>query len=55
MNESAEIITVKTIGNTVVKVSDKYIARAPEEVERILHRIAVRAQQELSRLSPKRE
>jgi len=43
------------IGNTRVILSDKYVARAPEEVERILRRIAVRAQQELSRLPLKRE
>ena len=55
MKKPAENITVTTIGNTVIKVSDKYAARSPEEVEQILHRIAARAQQELSRLPPKRE
>ena len=49
MKEPAENITVATIENTVVKVSDKYVARSPEEIDKILRTIARKAQPELSK------
>lgn len=48
MNQTENIERVK-IGNTRIAISDKYAARAPEEVDRILRNIARKAQPELSK------
>ncbi len=49
MKEPAENIIRMKIGNTDVRISDKYVVKTPETVEEILHRIAARAQPELGR------
>ena len=48
MNQTENIERVK-IGNTSITISDKYAARAPEEVDKILRIIARKAQPELSK------
>ena len=55
MKEPAENFIRMRIGNTDVRLSDKYVVKTPEEVEQILRRIAARAQPELGRNPSKLE
>ncbi len=44
MVEKPEPITIKKIGNSIIKISDAYCQKTPEEIERILRTIAKTAQ-----------
>lgn len=44
MKEKPEPVMIKKIGNSIIKISDAYCQKTPEEIDRILRKIAQIAQ-----------
>lgn len=44
----ANVVSDFQIGNTRIKIADNYCRKTPEEVERLLKRIAAQAQRQFS-------